>query len=63
MQTTIKFRDIEARAAHAYLKAYYSSRAGFEQLAKQAIRDIVAEQAQNELNKLKSEQGAEPADD
>lgn len=59
MQITIKFRDTEARGAHAYLKKYYNSRAGFEQLAKQAIRDIVAKQARVELDRLAIELKAE----
>jgi hypothetical protein len=48
---TIKFRDDEARAAKLFLQAYYgkNKNTSLETLAKMAIRQVVAVQAQKEL--------------
>jgi len=58
---TIEFRDDEARAAKLFLQAYYkkSKNTSFETLAKQAIRDIVAKQAQIELDEAMKKVEAE----
>jgi len=49
---TIKFRNAEARTIRAFLATYYgkNKNTSIETLAKRAIRDIVAIQAQRELD-------------
>lgn len=58
---TIKFRDDEARVVKGFLQAYYgkNKNTSIETLAKQAIRDIVAKQAQVELDEAMKKVEAE----
>ena len=59
MRIELIFKDSEARVAEHYLRARYNSRAGFVKLAKLAIREEVARQAEAELAALRSKRAME----
>ena len=52
MKITITFNNSYARSAEYYLRKRYNSKANLEKLAKAVITEVVAEEAQKELNQI-----------
>lgn len=55
MEIVIKFRESDARITQLFLRKYYKSKANLNKLAKMAILEIAAKQANIDLKESKND--------